>query len=93
MDTIKIVASDYVGFQVGSSITHMHFEYKDSPLRVTINSLLYRLILKRLLPQSFLTFFDNIKDEYFKTIIIDAISLAVLNVISLNILGVRNNNN
>jgi hypothetical protein len=39
MDTIKIVASDYVGFEVGSS-NEMKFEYNDSPLKVTINSIL-----------------------------------------------------
>jgi hypothetical protein len=87
MDTIKIVASDYVGFQVGSSIVKRELEYKDSPLKVTINSILYRLILNKMLPNSFLNFFNSIKDEYFREIIIDFVSLSVLNVITLNIIG------
>lgn len=87
METVKIVASDYVGFQVGSSLTKMKFEYKDSPLKVTIDSILYRLLIKGFLPSSFLNFFNGIKDDYLKNMVIDAISLAVLNVITLNLIG------
>ena len=87
MDTFKIVATDYVGFQVGSSIVNMRPEFKDSAFKVTINSILYRLIIKKMLPQGFLDFFSKIQDQYFKQIVIDFISLAVLNLISLNMMG------
>ena len=87
MDTIKVIGSDYIGWQVGSSVVKMKPEFKDSALKVTINSVIYRLILKGQLPSSFLNMFNSIKDEYFKQMIIDFVSLAIINIISLNMMG------
>jgi len=87
MDTFKNVATDYVGFQVGSSIVNMRPEFKDSALKVTINSALYRAIIRGRLPQQFLDFFNKMEDKYFKEMLIDFIVLGVMNLISMNVIG------
>jgi len=89
MDTIKSVGSDYIGWQIGSSIVKMKPEFRDSALKVTINSIFYRLLLKGQLPTKFMDWFKNSfpNDIYMREMVVDFISLSVLNLLLLNVFG------
>ena len=84
MNTVKVVAYDYIGWQVSASIAKMKLEYKNEALRVIINSLLYRVLIKNVLPEFFKNLFSSVKDPYIQNIMIDFIALSILNVISIN---------
>jgi hypothetical protein len=87
MESVKHVATDYVGFQVGSSLVNMRLEYKDSPFRVIFNSIFYRMLLKNNLPEFITKLFAGITDQYFREIVIDFVGLSVMNLLAMNVLG------
>lgn len=87
MESIKQVATDYVGFQVGSSLVNMRLEYKDSPFRVIFNSIFYRMLLQNNLPESVQKIFAGIEDKYFREIVIDFVGLSIMNLLAMNVLG------
>ena len=91
MNKIKVIGLDYVGYQVGSSLVKMKFEYKENAFKILIGSTVYRLLLINFLPKGFIDLFNSIKEHYIREIIIDGIALSIINIVSINIIGNKEN--